>query len=80
MNKNDLKQKLNSSNIPKDTYSLEGGLPNEAYCINQNEDKWEVYYSERGQKSGLKIIDSEEEACEYFYQELIEMLKDMGIL
>lgn len=80
MNKNELKQKLISSNIPKDTYSLEGGLPNEAYCINQNEDKWEVYYSERGQKSGLKIFDSEEEACEYFYQALIEMLKDMGIL
>jgi hypothetical protein len=80
MNKNDLKQKLISSNIPKETYSLEGGLPNEAYCINQIDDKWEVYYSERGQKSGLKIFDTEEEACEYFYNELIEMLKDMGIL
>jgi len=27
---------LTDSNIPKDTYSLDGGLPNEAYCLNQN--------------------------------------------
>lgn len=80
MDKNDLRQKLISRNIPKETYSLEGGFPNEAYCINQNRDKWEVYYSERGQKSGLKIFDTEDEACKYFYRVLIEMLNDMGAL
>lgn len=80
MTKNDLRQKLFTENIPKDTYSLDGGLPNEVYCLNQNGNKWEVYYSERGQKSGGKCFKTEDEACNYFYKSLIQGLKDMGIL
>jgi len=80
MTKNDLRKMLDSGNIPKDTYSLEGGLPNEAYCLNQSGNQWEVYYSERGQKSGLKLFKTENEACDYFYNSLVQMLKDMGIL
>lgn len=52
--------------VPKDMYSLNGGLPSEAYCINKIEGYWEVYYSERGQKSSLKVFQTESEACEYF--------------
>jgi hypothetical protein len=40
--------------IPTDIYSLNGRLPNEAYCLNHAGDVYEVYYSEHGQKSGLK--------------------------
>lgn len=80
MKKNDLRSILINNNIPKDTYSLEGGLPNEAYCLNLAGDKWEVYYSERGQKSGLKLFKTEDEACDYFYKSLVQMLKEMGIL
>ena len=38
-------------------------------CI-VKEDKWQVYYSERGNKSGLKIFETETEACEYFLGEI----------
>jgi len=74
-----LESRLISENIRKDIYSLNGGFPNEAYCISQNNREWEVYYSERGNKSGLRIFQSEEEACQYFYDLLIETLKDMGL-
>jgi hypothetical protein len=80
MTKNDLRKMLDSGNVPKDTYSLEGGLPNEAYCLNRNGNQWEVYYSERGQKSGLKLFETENEACDYFNKSLVQMLKVMGIL
>ena len=40
---------------------MTGGLPNEKLCI-VKEDKWQVYYSERGNKSGLKIFETETEA------------------
>lgn len=80
MDKNGLRKMLINSNIPKDTYSLDGGLPNEAYCLSQNRDKWEVYYSERGRKSGTKLFTTENEACNYFYKSLVSMLEDMGIL
>jgi len=53
--------------VPKDAYSLVGGLPNEAYCIERIDSSWRVYYSERGNRSSLRSFDSEEEACEYFY-------------
>jgi|LFRM01.1.fsa_nt_gb hypothetical protein len=68
-----IKVKLNSK-IPSDSYSLVGGLPNEALCINNNGKQWEVYYSERGNKTNLKIFNSENDACEYFYNSLLKML------
>ena len=45
------------------------GLPNEALCIT-NDEKWEVYYSERGRKSGLREFQNEEDACEYFLEKV----------
>lgn len=80
MTKNELKQRLINESIRNDAYSLEGGLPNEAYCLNQNGNIWEVYYSERGQKTRLTIFQTENEACDYFYNSLINMLKDMELL
>lgn len=71
MKKNDLANKLNEKGIRKDSYSLEGGLPNEAYCLNETKDGWEVYHSERGSKSGLKKFNNEDDACKYLYGFLI---------
>lgn len=70
MNKSKLKELLNKGNIPNDAYSLEGGFPNEAYCLNEEDGKWQVYYSERGRKSNLKEYDMEEEACQELYKRL----------
>lgn len=67
MKKSELRKKLKKENIPKCYYSLDGGLPNEAYCLSKVKNGWEVYYSERGLKSGLKIFASETEACNYIY-------------
>ena len=80
MNKRELEQRLIDENIRKDSYCLNGGYPNESYCLSKYHGKWEVYYSERGRKSGLKIFITEEEACDYFYNELIGTLKRMGLL
>ncbi|MFS0749854.1 hypothetical protein [Oceanobacillus sp. 1P07AA] len=72
----ELEQKLQEINVPKDIYSiLKGGLPNEQYCITKDGDNWEVYYSERGKKSGLKIFDDEDKACEYFYKKVEKYAK-----
>jgi hypothetical protein len=71
MKLHELESKLKSSNIRPDMYSLTGGLPNEAYCIGQQNGIWEVYYSERGSKTNLKTFQSEEEACLYFHNWLL---------
>ncbi len=73
MTKKELEQKLIKEKVARDLYSLDGGFPNEAYCLNHDHNRniWEVYYSERGQKTGLKSFNKEEEACEYFYSLVI---------
>ncbi len=80
MKKNELEQRLKSERIPEQFYSLKGGLPNEALCLNQENGKWEVYYSERGIKNGLKTFESEDDACDFFYEDLTGVLKDMGLI
>lgn len=66
MRLNQLEKELLELNIPNDVYSLKGGLPNETFCVSEEDGKWETYYSERGNKSGRKLFDTEEEACQYF--------------
>lgn len=66
MTKRELRKKLNALNIDKFAYNLNGGLPNEAYCIEEFEGKWYTYYSERGQRTSLKEFETEKEACQYF--------------
>jgi len=71
--KEELRQSLINANIPDDLYNLNGGLPNEAFCLNKEGDVWEVYYSERGVKSQKKEFDSEDEACNYLYKVILEL-------
>ena len=72
MTKMELSEKLIEKSIRKDSYYLEGGLPNEAYCLNKNRNIWEVYYSERGIKNGLKVFDNESDACKFLYSLLVK--------
>jgi hypothetical protein len=67
MNLTQLAVKLSNGGVPTDAYSLSGGLPNEAYCIEKSGGRWHVYYSERGRRTGLVDFDGENEACEHLY-------------
>lgn len=80
MTKIDLERKLLKDGIDENSFSLDGGLPNEKYCLNYSGTCWEVYYSERGQKTNIKIFATEGEACEYFYKTLIKSLQEMGLI
>ena len=68
---NELELILKTKNIPCDMYSiLKGGFPRESYCLVQNVNNWEVYYSERGTKRGVKYFNTEDEACDYLLKKL----------
>ena len=56
---------LSDINIPKDAISFQGGFPPDSHCITRVGRKWEVYFSERGQKTDQVFFDSEQDACEY---------------
>lgn len=74
MNRMKLKNILEKVRVPENLYSLYGGLPNESYCLDKQDDKWEVYYSERGSKTDLEIFDTEDVACQYFLNKIKDIL------
>lgn len=43
-----------------------------SYCMEEKNNKWEVYYTERGSKFHVKEFSSETEACEYFYNWIMQ--------
>lgn len=66
MNRDELQAALRERKINPLAYSLDGGLPNEKYTLEHAGSQWSVYYSERGQKTGERTFDSEDEACRHF--------------
>ena len=67
----ELERELLQLGISDDLYSImTGGLPNEKLCI-VKEDKWQVYYSERGVKTTDKHFNSESEACQFILRKLV---------
>ena len=71
MNKQELEEVLLLNKVPKDLYSLSGGLPNESYCLEKKKSRWHVYYSERGIKTTDKHFNSESEACQFILRKLV---------
>lgn len=76
MDKVELQNRLISENIVQHLYSFKDVFPNEAICLIEVNGEWEVYYSERGNKNGLRVFKNEEEACQFFYDWTIKDLKD----
>jgi inhibitor of KinA sporulation pathway (predicted exonuclease) len=69
----ELKRKLEKANIREDTYSIDVIGYTERYVISKvNNKKWEIYYSERGLKTGLKEYDNEDEACQAFLKHILK--------
>lgn len=67
MTKEQLANKLKEEGYPSYIFNHDSVYPNEAYTLFFNGQKWETYYSERGLKSGLKVFETEKEACEHIY-------------
>ena len=72
MKKEKLRSILISKGISRSHYSLEGGLPNEKLCLDYENEKWIVYYSEHGIRSGIEYFDNEDDACDYLLHAIEE--------
>ncbi|MFI4873720.1 MAG: TNT domain-containing protein [Blastopirellula sp. JB062] len=69
----DLQAELADLRLPADAYSLDGGLPNEAHCLERHDDgTWRTYYSERGRRTGLQTFETEQAACENLYRMIVD--------
>jgi hypothetical protein len=74
MNKQQLQNELTRIRVPVDSYSLSGGFPNEAFCLDESYGLWTTYYSERGHRTGEKSFNDEATACASFLHDLKRML------
>lgn len=71
MKVSNLNEKLIEMGVTSKVYSINSvEYPNEAYSIFWNGSEWEVYYSERGKKRGIKKFKDESEACEHFLKQI----------
>ena len=56
---------LDAEQVDPAAYSLEGGMPSEAYVLDPRAADLTVYYSERGLRSDEVVFQTENEACSY---------------
>lgn len=69
----ELRERIKQLNPPLDSYSLDGGLPNERLCLSRDTQSWSIYYSEKGIRTEVQSYDSEEAACSAFMGRLCRM-------
>lgn len=74
MTKADLKKYLEDNNVPETLYSLDGGTDEEKICLENVHGRWRVYHVERGKQTNEKYFQSEEEACNYFFDKITFVL------
>jgi hypothetical protein len=65
MNRKQFITEAQSLGIPSDAYHFDGLGSGECYCVEAQESNWISYYSERGQRQGIRRFNSESEANEY---------------
>ena len=67
MNLTELKSKLDAADVSERAYSFTTDGIGEVYRLQRISDSdgdgWQVYYAERGQRTGLKVFRSESDAC-----------------
>ncbi|PIF09603.1 hypothetical protein [Janthinobacterium sp. 13] len=66
MNISDAAQEMSILNIPSNAFSIGDPSQDESFCIRERNGDWEVFYYERGVKTGLRIFREKHEACENF--------------
>ena len=68
----ELEKKLKTAGVPDYIYNLTGqGQKDERLCLEKIQDKWSVYYLERGIKTTNEIFNSENDACQFLYDQLM---------
>lgn len=73
MNREILEKKLKFAGVADYIYNLTGkGKKDERLCLEKIQDKWYVYYLERGIKTTNECFESEDDACQFLYAQLMD--------
>ena len=67
-----IEKNLKKAHVPNFLYNLDNkGRNDERFCLELKDGKWNVYYIEREEKTTNIFFETELEACEYIYNELV---------
>jgi hypothetical protein len=70
MKREELKQELDKLSIPESYYSLYDSLEPDRIILYHSYHEWQVFYlDERGGRNEYRVFYSEEEACNYIYEQ-----------
>jgi hypothetical protein len=73
MTRKELKRKLDWEGIRPDAYDLDTLRgKDEVYCLELTQSGWLVYYRERGTHREEHVFSSEEDACRFFLDWVLE--------
>jgi hypothetical protein len=76
MNRVQLKKELDKLQIPQYAYSLYGGIEINKIILEKG-GKWRIYtIDERGNDDEIGLFNTEEEACDFFYNEMVKWKKN----
>lgn len=79
MTLDELKNKLERSNVPKRWYSINEGLKPDACILYKNYAKWEFFYlDEKGNRNDFKVFTNDEEAFAYLWKKMEYQLTFFG--
>ncbi len=70
MNRRSLRELLAAEHVRGDAYSLDGDR-DESMCLEPVTGGWAIYYSERGLRSGERLFETEDEACQFLDARLL---------
>jgi hypothetical protein len=78
MNIRELEQRLIEEGCNPGNYAVGSrGNASDAYCLTHNGKEWQVYYTERGMdQAPVFTSQSEEEACDYFFNFIMKFRHD----
>ena len=75
-----LKTILIAAGVPAHHYTFGGLGEGECYGLGPAGNSWLTYYSERGKKSPLKTLASEDEACRSMLKSMSEMTGNAALV
>ncbi|WP_295456014.1 hypothetical protein [uncultured Thiodictyon sp.] len=76
MNLSQLLNIFRKQGVPDHFYSIGGLGSGECYGIEKANEKWVIYYSERGVKKVLSIYSSEDAACQELFRHVARIMED----
>ena len=67
----ELRSALAAEGIDPRSYSVDSARSDETYVLERNGNVWDVYYFERGLRSGLRSFETEEQAARQLFSLLV---------